>query len=282
VDRGQVRSAGAHLARLVADATGAADFRYVPAIAGRVEPRRAAPGQAPGSDDPALPLEPVAQARGTAIVPALATVLRTSAGRAAARAYVATWFSRRRARGDESDDVPGYGIALLSRYPVRWWRYARLPLRSPWLFGRLQLGTDQPRVALCGVVETPDGPLTVVTTHLTSGSTWNRTQLRWLVERLDGVPRPLVLLGDLNIRGDEPAESTGWRDLVDVDTYPRTEPWIRIDHILVDDGDRSPDPAGEARHRAGTVVHAVAPARALDLGISDHRAVVVDVRLAAR
>lgn len=269
VDRGQVRSDGAHLARLVADAMGARDFRYVPAVAGRIEPRRAAPGQAPGPDDPALVLEPIARARGRALVPAATRVLRTRAGRAAARAYVATWFSRRRARGDEPDHVPGYGIALISRLPVRDWRPVRLPLGSPWLFGRLQLGADQPRVAVAAVVETPDGPLSVAATHLSSGSTWNRTQLRWLVDRLGPVPRPLVVLGDLNIRGDEPARMTGWRDLVGAPTYPRERPRLCLDHVLVDDG-------------AGRVVDPLGPADVVDLGISDHRAVVVDVRVAAR
>ncbi len=268
VDRGQVRSDGAHLARLVADAMDATEYRYVPAVAGRIEPPRAAPGQAPGPDDPALALEPLARARGRALVPAAARVLRTRAGRAAARAYVGTWFSRRRARGDEPDDVPGYGIALISRHPVREWRHVRLPLGSTWLFGRLQLGPDQPRVAACAVVETPDGPLTVAATHLTSGSTWNRTQLRWLVDRLATAPRPLVLLGDLNIRGQEPAEITGWRDLVTDPTYPRERPRLGLDHVLVDDA----GPVG---------VQALGPADTVDLGSSDHRAVVVDVRVGA-
>ncbi|WP_050758093.1 endonuclease/exonuclease/phosphatase family protein [Xylanimonas cellulosilytica] len=280
VDRGQVRSAGADLAALVAQAMGAADHRYVPAVVGRVEPRRAAPGQAPGDDDPALALAPLAQATGPALLPAAGRVLRSRAGRAAARAYLGTWVSRRRARGDEPDDVPAYGIALISRYPVRQWRQVRLPLGSPWLFGRLQLGTDQPRVAVCAVVETPDGPLTVVTTHLSSGSTWNQTQLRWLAERLRGAPRPLVLMGDLNLRGSVPTELTGWRDLVEIDTYPRHRPWIGIDHVLVDDvAPAVGEPIDPGAPHPGGRVHSLAPARAVDLGISDHCAVVVDVRL---
>ncbi|WP_165350410.1 endonuclease/exonuclease/phosphatase family protein [Xylanimonas protaetiae] len=272
VDRGQVRSGGAHLARLVAEAMGATELRYVPAVAGRIEPPRAAPGEAPGADDPARALAPVAKATGRDRIPAAARVLRSPAGRAAARAYAATWFSRRRARGDEPDHVPGYGIALISRHPVREWRHVRLPLASPWLFDRFQLGADQPRVAVCAVVGTPDGPLTVATTHLSNGSTWNRTQLRWLVDGLRGAPRPLVLLGDLNLRGAEPAALTGWRDLVDAATYPRHRPSLGLDHVLVDD-----DVLVDAG--AGRTLRLLAPAETVDLGVSDHRAVVVDVRL---
>ncbi|CAM3413024.1 endonuclease/exonuclease/phosphatase family protein [Isoptericola cucumis] len=156
--------------------------------------------------------------------------------------------------------LPGYGIALLSRLPVRAWHPMRLPgLNVP---GLPPLGVDEPRAALAAVVTTPDGPLTVVTTHLSQKDPWKRVQLRRLRRRLRHAPRPLVLLGDLNTRGDLPARRTGWRELVHVPTYPAARPWLRIDHVLVD-GDL----------RAG------GPASARDLGVSDHRAVVVDVVL---
>ncbi|WP_425955510.1 endonuclease/exonuclease/phosphatase family protein [Xylanimonas sp. McL0601] len=270
VDRAQVRSGGVDLAHVVAEAVGAREHRYLPAVAGTMEPRRATAGSV-GTDDPAAALAPLVDARGRARVGAAVSVLRSPAGRSAIGAYVGTWRSRRRARGDEHDDVPGYGIALISRLPVREWRRLRLPIGSPWLFGRLQLGKDEPRVAIVAVVETPDGPLTVVATHLSSWRRWSRRQLRWLVRRLSAAPRPLVLLGDLNIRADEPAAITGWRELVHVPTYPRERPKLRLDHVLVDDGAET---GGDA-----TLVHVTGPAHALDLGISDHRAVVVDVSL---
>ncbi len=157
-------------------------------------------------------------------------------------------------------DLPGYGVALLSRHPVRAWHPMRLPgLNVP---GLPPLGVDEPRVALAAVVATPDGPLTVVTTHLSRTDPWKRLQLRRLHHRLRHAPRPLVLLGDLNTRGDLPARRTGWRELVHVPTYPAGRPWLRIDHVLVD-GDLT----------------AAGAARAPDLGVSDHRAVVVDVVL---
>ncbi len=175
------------------------------------------------------------------------------------------WRRRRAPRTAEGDDgrLPapaGYGIALLSRHPVRAWRAMRLPgLNLP---GLPPLGVDEPRVAVAAAVTTPDGPLTVVATHLSQREPWKAAQLRRLRRRVRHAPRPLVLLGDLNTRGDLPARRTGWRELVHVPTYPRTRPWIRIDHVLAD----------------GPVT-ATAAARAVDLGVSDHRAVVVDVAL---
>ncbi|WP_245807045.1 endonuclease/exonuclease/phosphatase family protein [Krasilnikoviella flava] len=175
------------------------------------------------------------------------------------------WRRRRAPRTTTGDDgrlpaPPGYGVALLLRHPVRAWHPMRLPgLNLP---GLPPLGVDEPRVAVAAAVATPDGPLTVVTTHLSKSEPWKREQLRRLRYRLRHAPRPLVLLGDLNTRGDLPARRTGWRELVHVPTYPRGRPWLRIDHVLAD----------------GPVV-ATAAARAVDLGVSDHRAVVVDVVL---
>jgi endonuclease/exonuclease/phosphatase family metal-dependent hydrolase len=175
------------------------------------------------------------------------------------------WRRRRAPRTRTGDDgrlpaPPGYGVALLSRHPVRAWHAMRLPgLNLP---GLPPLGVDEPRVAVAAAVATPDGPLTVVATHLSTSEPWKRAQLRRLRHRLRYAPRPLVLLGDLNTRGDVPARRTGWQELVHVPTYPRKRPWLRIDHVLTD----------------GPVT-APAAARAVDLGVSDHRAVVVDVVL---
>jgi endonuclease/exonuclease/phosphatase family metal-dependent hydrolase len=226
VDRGQERSGRADLVRAVAEAIGAPEVRFVPTIAGQVAPRT------------------VADTRGVQM----------------AKQLVTTWMGRRRARGDEAG-VAAYGVALLSRHPLRSAHRLQLPAATPYVLRR-QLGPDEPRGAVAAVVDTPDGPLTVVGTHLSSWRRWNRAQLWTLRRRLRAAPRPLVLLGDLNIRGAIAARLTGWRELVHVPTYPASRPFIQIDHVLAD-GD----------------VTAAGPARALDLGLSDHRAVVVDVTL---
>ncbi|MFE6236834.1 endonuclease/exonuclease/phosphatase family protein [Cellulosimicrobium sp. NPDC057862] len=179
--------------------------------------------------------------------------------------------------------VPGvasYGIGLVSRFPVAGW--SRLELdRMPWRsrVRRRTLGTttgaarlvpfrvvpDEPRAALAAAVVTPWGPLTVVTTHTTSRPEFTADQLRSLVRACAPLPRPLVLLGDLNLRAPEPAEITGFTSLADVLTHPVDRPVRQIDHVLVD-----------AAPGAATI-RAVGTATAVDTGLSDHRAVVVDV-----
>ncbi|MGI5188787.1 endonuclease/exonuclease/phosphatase family protein [Promicromonospora sp. CA-289599] len=235
VDLRQFRSGGADQARLCAEAMGAADHRFQPALAG--------PFRYPGV--------------------------------------------RRRARRAERPDVPGYGIALLSRYLVRSWHTVRLPPATPWVWGRVQLGTDEPRVALAAVVDAPSGPLTVVCTHLsvyrfptvtwvggiarrtagyrrgTPGERHAERQVDHLRRRLAGLPRPLVLLGDFNLRGSVPADRTGWRPLATDDTFPRHDPRFQIDHVLWDGGADTGPPA--------------AVVRAVDTGVSDHRALLVDL-----
>ena len=232
VDRGQARSGGVDQARLCAEAMGAAGHRFQPALAG--------PFRYPGV--------------------------------------------RRRARRTVPLGTPGYGIALLSRYPVRSWHTVLLPPATPWVWGRVQLGTDEPRVALAARVDAPSGPLTVVCTHLSvyrfptvsrmgglarravgyrrgaPGERHAQRQVDHLRRRLEGLPRPLVLLGDFNLRGPVPADRTGWRSLATDSTFPRHDPRFQIDHILWD-ADTAPGAEG----------------RAVDTGVSDHRALVVDL-----
>ncbi|GAA2245384.1 endonuclease/exonuclease/phosphatase family protein [Promicromonospora sukumoe] len=238
VDQGQARSGGADQAALCAEAMGAVDHRFRPALAG--------PFRYPGV--------------------------------------------RRRARRRERDGAPGYGIALLSRYPVLSWHAVLLPPATPWVWGRVQLGTDEPRVALAARVDAPSGPVTVVCTHLsvykfsavgraaglarrvvgyrrgTPGERQAEHQVDYLRRRLVGLPRPLVLLGDFNLRGSLPADRTGWRPLATGDTFPRHDPRFQIDHVLLDD---------DGPGRLGPV-----EGRAVDTGVSDHQALVVDLTLA--
>lgn len=239
VDRRQARSGRADQARLCAEAMGAVDHRFLPAVAG--------PFRYPGV--------------------------------------------RRRARGTESPASAGYGIALLSRFPVLSWHTVLLPSATPWVWGRVQLGTDEPRVALAARIDAPSGPLTVVCTHLsiyrfptvtrvsgaarraigyrrgTPGERYALRQIDHLRRELAGLSRPLVLLGDLNLRGPAPADRTGWRPLAAGDTFPRHHPRSQIDHILWDGG--VPDDPGR---RLGSV-----QGRVVDAGVSDHRALVVDI-----
>jgi endonuclease/exonuclease/phosphatase family metal-dependent hydrolase len=159
-----------------------------------------------------------------------------------------------------------YGIALLSRFPVRDWSVLTLSLRNRitpvrWPGRRWwSLARDEPRAALVAEVDAPGGALTVVGTHITVIPGWAQRQLVDLTGRVSGRRRPLVLMGDFNLLGSEPAHLTRMRPLVTTPTYPVEHPTRQIDHVLVD-GD----------------LHATSHGVAVDTGISDHRALVVDV-----
>jgi endonuclease/exonuclease/phosphatase family metal-dependent hydrolase len=166
----------------------------------------------------------------------------------------------------DRDDEPGYGVALVSRLPVRQWhviRLPRLPVRSPVRLAggrrRVRLLPDEPRVGLAAELDTDAGPLTVAVTHLSFVPGWNLLQLRRLCAALERLPGPRVLLGDLNLPGPLPAGVAGWRRLATVATYPAARPRIQLDHAL---GHGS--------------LPAVAELAARALEISDHRALVID------
>lgn len=172
------------------------------------------------------------------------------------------------ATGDAQPSGAAYGIALLSRLPVHEWRVVALPAlrrRAPIRFPGARwpvLVEDEPRSAIAAVVETADGPCTVVGTHLTFIPGWNARQLRHVVRATRTLPGPRVVMGDLNMSGDRPARVSGLRPLARASTYPLTAPQRQLDHVL-----------GSGR------VAARSAARSLDLGLSDHRALAVDVTL---
>jgi endonuclease/exonuclease/phosphatase family metal-dependent hydrolase len=172
-----------------------------------------------------------------------------------------TWMA---ATGDEQPGAASYGVSLLSRYPVVSWRVVRLPpLRVSvplWstLTHRPFLARDEPRVAVAAVLDGPFGQFTVCNTHLSFIPGWNRTQLRRLVRSLTGTREPLALIGDLNMQQREAARVTGLRPLASAATFPKDRPRRQLDHVLVRGG-----------------LTATGPAEAVQLPLSDHRALVV-------
>lgn len=176
----------------------------------------------------------------------------------------ATWMA---AVGDEQPDSAAYGVALLSRYPVRSWQVIRLapaPMKIPMFFrgSRLpELVRDEPRVAVAATVDAPQGPLTIVSTHLTFIRWWNKRQLKKLHQSLASCVRPLVVMGDLNMDLDRAVHLTGLEALVSAPTFPAHAPREQLDHVLASDG------LGER----------VLAARAHALPLSDHRALSVDL-----
>jgi endonuclease/exonuclease/phosphatase family metal-dependent hydrolase len=164
---------------------------------------------------------------------------------------------------------PSYGISLISRWPVLHWQITRLPgapVRSPIFIpgpgGGLLLLKDEPRVLLAAVIDAPDGPITVATTHLSFVPGWNVRQLRTAARALRALPAPRVLLGDLNLPAVVARAATGWKALARAATYPSPAPRAQLDHILA-------DPRGA--HLLGTVAQVSTP----PVPISDHRPLIV-------
>lgn len=168
---------------------------------------------------------------------------------------------------------PLYGVGLVSRLPVLEWRSTRFDA-APWSLPLLVPGDrrprvvrvpDEPRAAIAAVVQGPRGPFTVATAHLSFVPGYNVRQLRSIRRWLHGLPRPLVLLGDMNLPGRLPMRVTGWSQLVSAPTYPSFGPRVQFDHVLAD---------GLTAHERATAV-----AQVHRLAVSDHAAVTVDLDL---
>ena len=240
VDRYQARTGGVDQARLVAQAIGAKHWRFVASVRGT--PGIAAEGAAwvPATDADDLPAdqcEPEVEPRSAA------------------------------ARG------PRYGIALISRLPVRDWRIRRfppvpvsLPLMAPSPTGRPKAirVPDEPRSAVSVVVETPHADVTVATAHLSFVPGANTRQLAELRAFLGGRPRPMILMGDFNTPGGIPGLVTGWHQVARTPTYPVAKPRVQFDHIMADGWTED------------ALEHARSTARAVPLPVSDHCALVAE------
>ncbi|MFI8455456.1 endonuclease/exonuclease/phosphatase family protein [Kitasatospora sp. NPDC085464] len=275
LDRFQERSGRVDQARAIAEATGAADWRYASAFHARSGPGRT---WAPDRSEPGL------------------------------RVYGPKGVG-------QDGELPSHGIALLSRLPVLGWRarpFGAPPVAVPLpVSGRtgLRVIRDHPRVALAAVLEGRRGPFTAVALHLSFVPGWNLRQLLAVHRWIAGLPRPHVLLGDFNIPGAIPAATLGaaeflapskratpstpptpwtpsapstpparatptpqtaglsarpgWRRLARVRTFPSHRPLVQLDHVLA----------------TGLGPHPSLPARAPRTPVSDHRPVVVELPL---
>lgn len=164
---------------------------------------------------------------------------------------------------------PTYGVGLVSRFPVHRWEVRRfgpapvgMPLMVPGQRGLTRI-PDEPRVAVAAVLDSDAGPVSVVTAHLSFVPGWNVAQLRALVRWAGALPPPRLLLGDFNLPGPVPRLVSRWTQLARVATYPSWRPRVQFDHVLAD----------------GVAESAVHDVRALRLPVSDHCALVVDLRL---
>jgi endonuclease/exonuclease/phosphatase family metal-dependent hydrolase len=114
-------------------------------------------------------------------------------------------------------------------------------------------------VAVAAVLDGPFGEFSVCNTHLSFIPGWNGLQLRRLVRSLAGTREPLVVVGDFNMQARQAERLSGLRSIASAATFPAVRPARQIDHVLV---------RGKLR--------AAGPAEAVQLPLSDHRALVVD------
>lgn len=239
VDRYQERTGGIDQARLVAEAIGAKYWRFVPSVRGTpgIASEGAAWVAATSADDPHHSHgDPQAEPRR----------------------------SRRH---------PQYGIALISRLPVREWHVQRfppvpisLPLMAPTPSGRPRAirVPDEPRSAVYAIIQTPHADVTVATAHLSFVPGANTRQLREIRRFLGGLPRPLILMGDFNTPGGIPNLVTGWQQVARTPTYPVSRPRIQFDHIMADGW------------TAQALEHARSTTQAMALPVSDHCALMAE------
>ncbi len=131
--------------------------------------------------------------------------------------------------------IASYGVALLSRWPIREERWVVLP------------STDTAtRVALAAVVESPLGDLPVVVAHLETEGAVRVEQAERVVElaRETGESDRAAVLGDFNATPDErpyevltDAFADPWAGVgSEGDTYSASDPRKRIDYAFVGRG----------------------------------------------
>jgi endonuclease/exonuclease/phosphatase family metal-dependent hydrolase len=126
-----------------------------------------------------------------------------------------------------AEDRPGWGVALLSRFPLGPWTRHRLPKRE-----------DLQRCILSGTVVTPSGPVTVMVTHLSPCDADRMAQGGAVVRHAQTQASPLMVLGDLSAERTDPALEGLERFLVNASqdpmpSYPSNAPERAIDHIYV-------------------------------------------------
>ena len=127
-----------------------------------------------------------------------------------------------------------YGHALLSRWPIEAPRVVWLPRDS-----------DEPRTMLISMIRAPDGPVRIVSTHL-SHIEDRRLQSPVVVDlvreaKADGGP-PLMVMGDLNESPEDPWIVELQASMADAGadagapTFPAAAPEHRIDYLFASSG----------------------------------------------
>lgn len=172
-----------------------------------------------------------------------------------------------------ADDALGshYGIAIVSKVPVKEWK--RLELGKAWIGLPLLIANekgkvapfyvkDEPRVALAAIL---DNGWTVINTHLSFVPIVNIFQLlkvsRWAKQIEREHSTRVLLVGDLNLPWGIPARITRWHRATNALTYPSWKPAISFDYILATSAD----------------IQATKEVMHPQLAVSDHRPITVEI-----
>lgn len=139
---------------------------------------------------------------------------------------------------DGSLPGPHYGIALLSRIPVRRWHRLELgaaPFGLPLLYARdgqrrLKYVPDEPHQAIAAELE---NGWTAIATHLSFVPPINMLQLRKIRLWAKQFGRKAVILGDLNLTYRFLPLGPLWRTAAHTRTYPSWKPVVQFDHVLI-------------------------------------------------
>jgi endonuclease/exonuclease/phosphatase family metal-dependent hydrolase len=154
-------------------------------------------------------------------------------GRVDQAALLAAGTDRHVAFGPAFDYGGGaYGVALLSRWPIRTSETVALP------------SLVEPRALLLAEIDAPDGPLTAAVTHFGLDPRERIAQARTVASLLRGRRRAL-LFGDFNaslgerameLLGAELADCASRAGAAPLRTYPAHAPTIGIDHVWLGGG----------------------------------------------
>ena len=144
------------------------------------------------------------------------------------------------AHNGESDGA-SYGIALISKIPVRQWHVKKLkkapfgiPLAVPTPRGvRMRYVPDEPRVAIAAELE--DGTIVAVT-HLSFVPGFNVRQVRVITRWLSTLGRRVILVGDFNLPWGLASKFSGLTSLTQSPSYPSWDPKVQFDYILASHG----------------------------------------------
>ena len=177
--------------------------------------------------------------------------------------------------GPDDGNEAHYGVGLASRFPLSNIEVLRLtgaPISLPLLVPadpkpRFIKVADEPRVALIADVQTPEGTVTVATTHLSFVPGYNVKQLRIITKHLALKPNPVLLIGDFNLPGKIGSFVTRWDWLAKAATYPTPKPRIQFDHIIANGISKT------------EISLARKSAKVIPLGVSDHCALVIEVSI---